>query len=118
MQQTGGVNPKCQRHADHQDKDLYALLTSIHSELKYITNEDGKTPIWLQNIRRSDTKTNPPAVSAGGRITDSAGWRLSGLRDDQRPHHVMLFMFKDMAMPDILMTAGPEAHGAGHGCRR
>src|SRR5207302_5847845 len=35
------------------------------------------------------------------------------LDDNQRTHHVVLFMLQNVAMPDVLIAASPGAHGNG-----
>ena len=41
----------------------------------------------------------------GARLGAGPGW----LSDDQRPHHVVLFVFQNMAVPHVLVAAGPRA---------
>jgi hypothetical protein len=36
--------------------------------------------------------------------------------NNQRPHHIVLFVFQNMAMPDILVSTGSWAQRVAHGC--
>ena len=40
------------------------------------------------------------------------------LADHKWPHHVVLLVLQDMAMPDVLLSASPRAYGVAHSFRR
>src|SRR5262249_43120521 len=70
--------------------------------------------VLMSPPRVPHSRVDPGALErlgAGDRLTGRDARAL--LDDDQRPHHVVLFVLQDVAVPDVLVAARPRA--ARHG---
>jgi len=106
-----------------------SCLTSLIGDLRILvfvvhTSQWQFNPMSLQIF---GTNQSPARYRAGLSLSRSPAPERRGkngppvfrsrwlLRYDQGPHHVMLFMLQDVAVPHVLMVAGPWTQGVAHG---